>query len=74
MQVNFTDKTEIILNSDSKQVTYVGKKGDRINFPLTTALESTNQEMTKRLKYTKDLLAAMLTENPHQAQMPTLNL
>lgn len=41
-------------------VTYVNKKGERSNYPLATALESTNLEMSKRLKYTKEILTHML--------------
>ena len=40
MQVNFTDKTEIILSSEHKLVTYVNKKGERSQYPLATALDS----------------------------------
>ena len=58
--MNFTDKTEVILSSELKMLTYVDKKGERSNYPLATALESTNVEMTKRLKYTKEILAHML--------------
>eukprot|EP01017_Pseudomicrothorax_dubius_P045733 TRINITY_DN794_c0_g1_i1.p1 TRINITY_DN794_c0_g1~~TRINITY_DN794_c0_g1_i1.p1 ORF type:complete len:643 (-),score=160.85 TRINITY_DN794_c0_g1_i1:66-1994(-) len=63
VQVDFKDKTEIILSSESKTVTYVNKKGERSHYPLATALESTNQEMTKRLKYTKEILTQMLNAN-----------
>ena len=42
-------------------VTYVNKKGERLTYPLTSALESTNAEMSKRLKYTKDILTHMLS-------------
>lgn len=63
VQVNFTDKTEVILSSELKMLTYVNKKQERSHYPLATALESTNQEMTKRLKYTKEILAHMLN-NP----------
>ena len=56
VQVNFTDKTEIILSSENKIVTYINKKGERNQFPLATALDSANSEMTKRLKYTKEIL------------------
>ena len=71
VQVNFTDKTEIILSSESKIVTYVNKKGERSNYPLATALESTNTEMAKRLKYTKEVLTHMLNNNGTQAQTQT---
>jgi polo-like kinase 1 len=63
VQVNFTDKTEIILSSENKLVVYVNKKGERSNYPLATALESPNTEMAKRLKYTKEILTHMLTNN-----------
>jgi polo-like kinase 1 len=63
VQVNFTDKTEIILNSETKMVTYVNKKAQRTHHPLATALESNNHEMSKRLKYTKEILTQMLTAN-----------
>lgn len=63
VQVNFEDHTEIILSSETREVTYVNKKGLRNTYPLTTALESTNVEMAKRLKYTKDILTHMLSSS-----------
>jgi len=70
VQVTFTDKTEIILSSEKKLVTYVNKKGERSQHPLATALESNNPEMAKRLKYTKEILSQMLgsTQVPQQSQ------
>lgn len=44
-------------------VTYVDRKGVRIDYPLSTALESSNTEMSKRLKFTKDILTHMLNNN-----------
>jgi len=69
VQVNFTDKTEIILSSENKIVTYVNKKGERSNYPLATALESSNSEMAKRLKYTKEILTHMLNNNNNNGQL-----
>ena len=63
VQVNFQDHTEILLNSDNRLVTYVNKRGERSIMPLSQALDSNNQEMTKRLKYTKDILTHMLNNN-----------
>ena len=60
VQVAFTDKTEIILSSESKMVTYVNKKGERQKYPIANALENDNTEMSKRLKYTKEILTHML--------------
>jgi len=52
-----------LLNSESRLVTYVNKKSERQTLPLNVALESNNAEMTKRLKYTKDILTHMLNNN-----------
>jgi len=68
VQVNFTDKSEIILTSEDKLVTYVNKKGERSQYPLATAMESSNLEMAKRLKYTKDILTNMLNNNPKEKE------
>jgi len=73
VQVNFTDKTEIILSSENKIVTYVNKKGERSHYPLATALESSNAEMAKRLKYTKEILTHMLNNNINAGQAPAQN-
>lgn len=63
VQVNFQDHTEILLNSENRYVTYVNKKNERQTMPLNQALDSNNAEMTKRLKYTKDILTHMLNNN-----------
>lgn len=61
VQVIFEDRTEIILSSETREVTYINKKKEHSTYPLSSALESPNVEMTKRLKYTKDILTHMLT-------------
>ena len=63
VQVCFQDHTEIILSSESRIVTYVNKRGERSTYPLSSALENSNYEMTKRLKYTIDILTHMLNMN-----------
>ena len=65
VQVSFLDQTEIILSSETKIVTYMDKKGQLSSYPLNTALYSNNFEMTKRLKYTKQILMHMLTARDH---------
>jgi polo-like kinase 1 len=60
VQVYFQDKTEMMLCSRNKQVIYVDKKGGIMMTPLATAMDSENKEMTKRLKYTKDILTNMI--------------
>ena len=65
VQVCFLDRTELILSSESKLVMYVNKRGERSVHSLSSAMESSNAEMTKRLKYTKDMLARMLQGSAH---------
>lgn len=73
VQVNFQDHTEIILSSETRVVTYVNKKGERTTYPLATAQESTNHEMTKRLKYTKDILTHMLNTPNKPGEEPAMD-
>lgn len=67
VQVVFQDNTEIILSSESKKVTYVNKKGERVKSDLGSALESDNTDMNKRLKYTKEILTYMLNNRQNAA-------
>lgn len=64
-----------MLSSETKVVTYVNKISERKTYPLNTAMESSNLEMVKRLKYTKDILTHMLnanaTGNKPKVQDPT---
>ncbi|OMJ72607.1 hypothetical protein SteCoe_28905 [Stentor coeruleus] len=60
VQVYFQDKTELMLCSGTKQVVYIDKTSKITVFPLATAMESGNKEMTKRLRYTKEILTNML--------------
>jgi polo-like kinase 1 len=69
VQVDFQDKTQIVLSSESKLVTYVNKKGETSQYPIATALDSDNAEMAKRLKYTKDILTHMLNNNQNAAEL-----
>ena len=79
VQVAFLDNTEIILSSESKLVTFVNKKGERIKCPIASALDSENTDLTKRLKYTKEILTLMLNNNRNgtgnvNIMNPNLNL
>ena len=75
VQVSFLDQTEIILSSETKIVAYLDKKGVRSTYALNTALDSNNYEMTKRLKYTKQILTHMLnSKNNAGGQSSTNNV
>lgn len=60
VQVNFLDKSELLLCSESKMVSFVDKKGIVTVHPLGSAMETQNKEMAKRLRYTKEILMTML--------------
>ena len=68
VQVYFTDRSELMLSSASKLVVYINKRGDIFSYQLANAMESNNKEMTKRLKYTKDILTNMLNPAPSRAK------
>jgi polo-like kinase 1 len=61
VQVDFMDKTRIILSPTHQLVCYKNKKGDHSQHNLGTALEEEYPEMVKRLKYTKEILAYFKT-------------
>lgn len=60
VQVSFLDKSELLLCSDKKIVIFVDKKGEVSEYGLSTAMESSNRDLTKRLRYSKEVLTTML--------------
>ena len=72
IQANFEDHTQIVLNAKTREVYYTNKKGINSMHPLSTVMDSSNSEMIKRLKYTKDILAHMLTVNKNKSEMRML--
>lgn len=68
VQVQFVDQTEIILSSQEKIVTFLNKQQERLYYPLAQAMNSKNTEMTKRLKYTKDILTHLLKNNQNNKE------
>ena len=60
VQVAFLDKSELLLCSDKKIVIFVDKKGLISEHNLATAMESPDKELTKRLRYSKEVLTTML--------------
>ena len=58
-QVNFFDDTEVLLWADKPWVTYKGKTKQRNTYNLHDI--TSFQELSKRLKYTKDILSQLIT-------------
>ena len=63
VQVDFQDKTQIILSAGRQIVHYKNKKGERSQHNLETALDLDYPEMVKRLKYTKEILTYLRNNN-----------
>ena len=63
VQVSFLDKSELLLCSDKKIVIFVDKQGEVSEYSLSNAMESSNRELTKRLRYSKEVLTSMLQPN-----------
>ena len=59
----FKDNTQIIIHTLNHKITYINKIGEKINYPLNRALNSSNHEMNKRVKYTKEVLSHMICIN-----------
>ena len=63
VQVNFEDKSELVMSSISKKVLYKNKRGERFHYLLSNALESGNHEMIKRLNYSRQVLEHTLKKD-----------
>ena len=66
IQVCFKDRTEIFLHTINENIIYTNKNGEKITYPLNKALNSSNFEMNKRVKYTKQVLTYMINENKNK--------
>ena len=63
IQVCFQDKTQILINTLNQNITYTNKIKEKVVYPINKALNSSNHEMNKRVKYTKEVLAHMISLN-----------
>ena len=61
IQVGFKDHSEVILYNDT--VNYRNKKGEISIFKIEDALNNSNFEMNKRIKYTQNILTKMINLN-----------
>jgi len=63
IQTIFKDKTQVILHCLNNEATFIGKKEEKIKYPLNKIFESNNYEFIKRAKYIKEILTHMLNTN-----------
>lgn len=55
-QVNFFDNSQILLQTEKKTVMFTSKKGEATYETLANVLNSPENEMTRRITYTKEIL------------------
>ena len=68
IQVCFKDNTQLIIHPLNQTVTYINKAGEKIKYPINKSLNTPNSEMNKRVKYTKEVLAHMVSLNKKKLQ------
>lgn len=60
VQVVFFDRSEVLLSSEARIVTYVSKQGLRSEHSLEEVLQTGRTDIAKRLKYTKDIMYRLI--------------
>ena len=56
IQVSFSDKTELIMSTETSDFYYKSKNGEELMDSIQNVMTSDNTEMIKRIKYAKNLL------------------
>ena len=56
LQVCFKDETILIMNSNTKKLTYIDVKKTLHTSDLDNAMSNDNKELVKRFKYTEEVL------------------
>jgi len=62
VQVTFFDQSEITLSSEARAVMYIDKDGCQTKYSLLGVLRSGRQDIIKRLRYTKDILHQLISQ------------
>lgn len=60
VQVVFFDRSEVLLSSEARIVTFVNKQGIRSEHSLEEVLKTGRTDIAKRLKYTKDIMYRLI--------------
>ncbi|KAJ1430239.1 hypothetical protein B484DRAFT_52587 [Ochromonadaceae sp. CCMP2298] len=60
VQVVFYDRSEVLLSSEARAITYVSKQGGRSQHSLDEVLSRGRVDIAKRLKYTKEIMYRLI--------------
>jgi polo-like kinase 1 len=55
-QVNFFDKSCILLNTEYKTIHFTNKKNETFKDTLNNAMKNSDTELTRRIQYMKEIL------------------
>lgn len=64
VQVVFFDHSEVLLSAGATSVTYVDKQGRRDTLSLAEVMDEQRVDISKRLKYAKDILSQLIAGAP----------
>jgi polo-like kinase 1 len=64
IQTCFLDNSEVVICTDTKAVTYFDRHKKSQTLSMADALQSPDAELTKRLRYTKEMLMKFFTLHP----------
>ena len=69
-QVNFFDNSQILLHTAKKSVLFTSKKGEKTYEALSNVLQSQENEMARRIKYTKEILNSIKRKKDEKNEDP----
>lgn len=69
-QVNFFDNSQILLNTEKKTVLFFSKRNEKTYQSLSNALQTSDSEMARRIKYTKEILNSIRQRREDQQGAP----
>lgn len=58
-QVDFFDKSQLLLSTVKKVILFRSKEGEKTIETLNDALHETNSQMSRRIKYTREILNSL---------------
>ena len=73
IQVIFRDRSEVLLSSDTSLLIYINREGERRSYQLAEAQAESGEELSKRVKYTLEMLRCLLQKRKQTGVQIELN-
>ena len=67
VQTCFHDRSQIIIHPLNKNIIYINKSNEKATFDMNDSIIKSNYEISKRIKYVKDVLMHMITINKQKS-------